>query len=315
MHIGAGVAQSLKVDTAVAILGALVLSFALFIALGWTWARWVARAYRQKQLSDQSLLLDAVWVLFASAYAMWLVLGGLVWVAAAPVAFLAYKLALAATRNRAVGKGSAGPGLTFLRVFSLGRRSEQLLDKVAGQWRHLGSVQLITGPDLARSTVQPHQFLDFLSGKLARHFVRDRASLEQFIADQDRWPDPDGRFRINSVFCHADSWQQALRRLTRDGDTILMDLRRFSASNAGCLHELQYLVDSVPLNRCVLVVDKTTDAQYLERMLREAREALPPSSPNFGSRIDEVPVYRFDTRIAGPRGLTKRLCAAAGSSA
>ena len=108
---------------------------------------------------------------------------------------------------------NATAGLTFLRVFSLGRRSEALLDSVARYWRHIGSVQMIAGPDLARSTVQPHQFLDFLSGKLTRHFVRDRASLERRMAERDHAPDPDGRFRINNFFCHADSWQAVLPRI------------------------------------------------------------------------------------------------------
>jgi hypothetical protein len=310
IELGAGLAVWLNVHAGAVVLGIVVLSLALFAALGWTLARWVARAYREKRVSDQSLLLDAVWLLFASAYAIWLVFGGLVWVATAPVAFVAYKLVLAATRRRAVGERAPVPGLTFLRVFSLGRRSEQLLNQVARHWRQIGSVQMITGPDLARSTVQPHQFLDFLSGKLARHFVRDRASLERATADQDRAPDPDGRFRINNIFCHADSWQQALRRLTRDGDMVLMDLRRFSASNTGCLHELRYLVDNVPLGRCVLVVDDTTDAPYLDRTLQKALEGLPSGSPNHGSHIHDVPVYNLDSRTGSLRRLIQRLCAA-----
>ena len=92
---------------------------------------------------------------------------------------------------------------------------------------------MITGPDVALSTVQPHQFLDFLSGKLTRHFVRDQASLERSLAERDRAQDPDGRFRINNFFCHADSWQSALPRLVEDGDAVLMDLRSFSATNTG----------------------------------------------------------------------------------
>jgi len=68
----------------------------------------------------------------------------------------------------------------------------------------------ITGPDVALSTVQPHQFLDFLSRKLDRNFVRDQASLERSLAERDHARDPDGRFRINTFFCHADSWRAAL---------------------------------------------------------------------------------------------------------
>ena len=224
------------------VLGASLLSLVVFSGIGWLLARWVAAAYRQRKVNDQSLVLDALWLLFATYYAMWLILGGLIWTATAPVAFLSYKVNL-----RLAGKmNDAAAGypvdLAFLRVFSLGRRSEQLLDSIARFWRHIGSVQMITGPDVAHSTVQPDQFLDFLSGKLVNHFVRDAASLERSVAEWDRESGSDGYFRINNFFCHADSWQTALPRLMQENDIVLMDLRSFSASNAGCVHELQYLV-------------------------------------------------------------------------
>jgi hypothetical protein len=285
-----------------------VLSLASFGAIGWVLARWVAGAYRRRKLSDRSLMLDALWLLFASAYTMWLVLGGLAWAATAPAAFLIYKLVLGAEHRFAGLTSNATRGLTFLRVFSLGRRSDVLLDGVAKYWRHIGSVQVITGPDVALSTVQPHQFLDFLSGKLSRHFVRDQASLEHSLAARDRVRDPDGRFRINNFFCHADSWQPALPRLVEGGDAVLMDLRNFSSTNAGCIHELRHLVQNVPIERCLLIVDDTTDERFLERTLNEAWEQLSPESPNRRRSADEAPVHRFEPGTAALRRVVRRLC-------
>jgi hypothetical protein len=201
--------------------------------------------------------------------------------------------------------------LTFLRVFSLGRRSNELFGYVTRYWRYIGSVQMITGPDVAVSTVQPHQFLDFLSGRLNRHFVRDRASLERSLAERDRTPDPDGRFRINNFFCHADSWQPALPRLVHEGDTVLMDLRSFSAASTGCIHELRYLLQEVPIGRCLLVVDETTDASFLERTLNEEWERLQPGSPNHGEARDQAAVYHLGSGSAPLRRLVLRLCEAA----
>jgi hypothetical protein len=251
--------------------------------------------------------LDSLWLLFASFYAMWLVLGGLAWTATTLVAFGAFKLALA-SYQKLVGPGpSASRGLTFLRVFSRGRRSERMLDALAKYWRHVGSVQIITGPDVSRSTVQPHQFLDFLAGKLGTHFVRDPASLERSVADWDRGRSEDGRFRINNFFCHADSWQSALPRFIQNGDVALMDLRCFSASNAGCVHELKHLVANVPSESCLLLVDATTDAEFLERTLRDAWQDLPPDSPNVGRRPEEVPQLRPGTGVSTLKELVRRL--------
>jgi len=306
---------SLKTPVYWFVLATVVVSLAGFGAMGWGLARWIARAYRRRKSSDQSLALDALWLLFASSYTMWLVLGGLGWAATAPVALLAYKLVLGAERRIMRLPSNVTHGLTFLRVFSLGRRSDALLDAVARHWRHLGSVQMITGPDVALSTVQPHQFLDFLSGKLTRHFVRDRASLERSLAERDRGPDPDGRFRINNFFCHADSWQAALPRLVEEGDVILMDLRTFAAANSGCIHELQYLTQQVPFERCLLIVDGTTDEAFLARTLTDAWAQLPPGSPNEKRSPDDAPVQRFESGHLAWQRLLRRLCDAGASGA
>ena len=42
-------------------------------------------------------------------------------------------------------------GLTFLRVFSLGTLSNALLESIGKHWRSIGSIQLITGPDVAHT--------------------------------------------------------------------------------------------------------------------------------------------------------------------
>ncbi len=296
------------IDVRIFVLGVLLLSLLGFGALGWAISRWISRAYRNKTFNDQSLLLDALWLLFASGYAMWLILGGLVWAATAIVAFVGFKFSLRLTQKITSPSVQSWRGLTFLRVFSLGRRSEQLLENVAKYWRHIGSVQMITGPDVARSTVQPHQFLDFLSGNLVSHFVHDRVSLVRSISEWDCEPDSDGRYRINSLFCHADTWQQALPQLAQAGDMVLMDLRSFSATNAGCTHEIQHLIANVSLNSCLLIVDKTTDVPFLEGILQQAWRCLPPHSPNKTRSPSETPIHQFDSSPHALRQLVRQLC-------
>jgi hypothetical protein len=285
-----------------------VLSLALFGAVGWGLARWVGRAYLRRAVSDQSLTLDALWLVFAVYYAMWLVLGGLRWSATAVAGFGAYKLVLALARRLRRVRPGESRGLTFLRVFALGLRSERLLETVAGSWRHVGSVQMITGPDVAKSTVQPHQFLDFLSRRLGDHFVRDAASLERAVAGCDREPGLHGRYQVNSFFCHADSWRPTLLRLVRPGDAVLMDLRSFSADNAGCIHELRHLVAHVPLDRCLLVVDATTDTSFLDQTLQEVWEDLPPRSPNRHRTPDETPRHGFAHDGDSVAEIVRHLC-------
>jgi hypothetical protein len=172
---------------------------------------------------------------------------------------------------------------------------------------------MITGPDVALSTVQPHQFLDFLGRKLARHFVRDQASLARSLAERDQSRDPDGRFRINNFFCHADSWQAALPRLVENGEAVLMDLRSFSATNAGCIHELEHLAHNVPFGRCLLVVDQTTDEAFLKHTLTAAGDTLTPASPNYQRALADAAIYRFAPGTTAMRRLLRRLCEASAS--
>lgn len=278
--------------------------------LGWRFLKWVRSAYLRKQVNDRSLTLDALGLLFASWYAMALALAGLGWVLAGVLAFAAGKMTMRWAGRRFGGGSSPVPprGLVFLRVFSPGARSDRLFDAVARYWRYIGSIDLITGPDIAHSTVQPHQLLDFLTGRLATHFVASAGTLDERMRQRDTAPDRDGWFRVNNFFCHADTWERALPRLVQGGAVVLMDLRNFSADNAGCVHELQHLVGYVPLQRCVLVVDDTTDQAFLRQTLEAAWQAMPAQSPNRSALVSDLGLHPLGTGDQSLRALLRRLC-------
>ena len=90
------------------------------------------------------------------------------------------------------------------------------------------------------------------------------------VARLDFRPDPDGRFRINEVYCHDNTWRRTLEALLDGTDRVLMDLRNFSAHNAGCRFELEQIVRRVPTDDIVLVCDKTTDLPLLHEILAAA---------------------------------------------
>src|SRR5262249_15590863 len=173
------------------------------------------------------------------------------------------------------------------------------------------SIQLINGPDVAHSTVQPHQLLDFLGGRLASHFIGDAVSFSEKMYALDTAPDRDGWYRVNSFFCRADTWQAVLARLVLAGDVILMDLRGFSSDNAGCVHELRHLIDFVPLSRCVFLVDETTDLAFARQTLDHAWKDMRAGSPNRSKTPDAVTLHQFTSGGRALRALLRRLCDAA----
>lgn len=288
----------------------IVLGFAVFGLAGYLALRLVGRLYERKKISDQSIILDAIWLLFGLNYSIGLALNEAVWILAGLVAFVVYKV-VAWIGFGWLGRRSsplrASANLLLLRVFSLGKRSEQLFDALAKHWRHVGPVQFIAGPDLATATVEPHEFLDFLAGKLARRFIDDRQTLQRRISEMDLGRDRDGRYRVNDFFCYEDTWQMTLSRLVGESDAVLMDLRGFSPQNHGVVYEINELVNVVPLERVVFVIDATTDEQFLRRTIEECWDQMRPASPNRSSAPGELNLFRFTGSHGELRALFRAL--------
>ena len=115
--------------------------------------------------------------------------------------------------------------LLLLRMFGDRDRSSRLLRDLTVHWRWVGSVDLITGTDLATELLEPHEFLDYLRGRLRRHFVRGPDDLTRRLDELDLRPDLDGRYRVNELLCHEDTWRPALEALVHEVDAVLIDLR------------------------------------------------------------------------------------------
>ena len=243
-----------------------IISFSIF---GWLGMRWIGRRYERKKVTDQSITLDSIWIVFAIVHGVFLALNGPVWSLATIFAFAIYKSIVAVGFR--LSKPATGDALRLLvlRVFSLGRRSQRLFHGIAQNWRYVGSIQLIAGPDLATSTVEPHEFLAFLGGKLSRRFIDGPQSFQERLAEIDLARDFDCRFRVNDFFCNENAWRMVLSRLIDESDAVLMDLRGFSRANAGCVFELEELKKLGAPERVLFIVDPTTDQRFLNETLGE----------------------------------------------
>jgi hypothetical protein len=272
----------------------------------------LARSYAAKWASDQTLLI-LQWWLVASLF--WpLLLGTQGRVAAllglAPYGVFLVVLLVGALAGRPAA--TAPVRLLLLRTFGSRQRSSRLLYDLTRQWRWVGSVELITGPDLASEVLEPDEFLDFLLRRTEQRFVRDPATLPRVLSGLDLRPDRDGRYRVNELLCHSDTWQSAVEGLISAVHAVLMDLRGLTASNAGVVHELELLVARVPLGRVVALVDATTDQQALRWALDRAARLAPPSSP---LAADPAPELRVVVLSVGGTDRPERLIAAVAEAA
>ena len=73
-----------------------------------------------------------------------------------------------------------------------------------------------------------------------------------------------------------------------------MDLRGFTKEARGCIYEINELLDTVPLERIVFVIDRTTDEIGLVRVLFDGWARLGAASPNRADLTPRVRLVRFD---------------------
>jgi hypothetical protein len=250
----------------------------LFAALGaalaawpaWQFGRVLAQAYADKWVSELIVVYSAAWVLNLVFEALTdgpLMLLPLLWL---PLAVLLGRKIFA--RNPLSDRRSQAPTLMVLRVFKQDRNVAALFEEVVERWRVSGRTLLIAGTDLVDHTLDAADLLGFLEGRLAERFVVGEDDVQRRLMTFDWERDPDGRFRINECYCHDTSWKYALAALVHRSRYVLMDLRGFTAANAGCRYELAVLARAPHALRVVAVVDGTSD---LRTAMSDA-EGAPP---------------------------------------
>jgi hypothetical protein len=256
------------------LLGPYVLFMLLSLPVGW--AAWLtlkrlAARYERKRFSDLQMIVDSWWIIIAAEAAATMPVPTASALVAGFVAFVVYKAGVRGVLAAWPLEADAdAPRLLLLRVFGYQPRTEKLFDRVAAVWRFRGPVHLIAAPDLATRTVDPGDTLALIGGRLAEQYVGSAAEVSQRMAVLDRRPDPDGRYRVNEVYCHDDTWQSSLEALLDASDGVLMDLRSFSRQNSGCIFELEQIARRVPSGNVVLVVDQTTDVAFLQEIAEAA---------------------------------------------
>ena len=253
--------------------------------VAWLGLLWIGHRYRRFQLSDQTFLFDALWL----AVSLWICVylmgdGERFRYLLGFLPFVCYKAVvgygLVRLRKREGRRQAAR--LLYLRVFGSSHRTEKLFDLLAARWRYAGSIQLISATDVARGRFEPDEFLNFLNGRLGDAFVSSDADLRRRLEGLDVRPDPDGRYRVNEFFCHADTWKKTVRRLMAESDLLIMDLREFASERKGAIFELGAILDDVPLAHVVMLIDDTTNEPQLRTTLADLWKGVRPQSPNVG---------------------------------
>lgn len=309
-----GIAAASGLNAIVTFILIIVIGSGVLGIAGWSVLRWIGRSYTRKSTSSQLLLGDAVMLMFMVIQGVVVVAGNGKWIPFVGLAFGAYWIVsrVMMTRVRRRVKSGISRHLLVLRPFSLGRPHAKLFEAVARDWRFLGSVQVIVGPDLTSETVEPDEFLDFIARKLDRHFVDGSQPIDTQLEALDFVPDSDGRYRVNQVLCYSNIWREVFLLLARVSHVVMMDLRGFNATNEGTKFEIQTICTVFPLSRTLFLVDETTDMETFHATAESALTTTESESANFGRELDSLQVLNLRAGMSGSRQVVSSLCRLAG---
>lgn len=245
---------------------AVALGFLLLAGVVAAWAlRRIARRYEARAFSDAQLAHGGYWATLTLYVAGGLLLlsfndgqaDGLLPLAGLALgAWLLWRWAMLRSLARLMAQAPPVlPALLMLRVFKPSHRSEAFTDRLLARWRFAAPVWMIAGPDLAGACMEPDEFFAWLGRRLHQRFITGAGSLARRLTGLSPQRDPDGRCRIDELFCANAAWQHAARALIARAGVVLLDLREYAPERAGTRFELAELLLRAPLERVLLLVD------------------------------------------------------------
>lgn len=282
--------------------------------------RTIARAYQRKAFSEWMLQFDMMWlILVVIPQGLYLLAGKnnqVIWpLFVIIVIYLVSRLLLSFILRNQFPKEKSDKHLLYLRVFARNRDSEKLFKAITHQWRFIGPVLGIGGPDIATTYVEPIDFLQFMGFRSTRQFIKKKTEITQSIQNLDNETDPDGRYRINNFYCNADTWKQTVSELFPQSSAILIDVRHFNANNKGVLFEIEHMIQSIPLRNILFIYDNTTDRKTLDHYIDEFATKVPIDSPNLHPENHQLTFFHLPARQPQHvQALIRQLFAVAGSA-
>jgi hypothetical protein len=168
----------------------------------------------------------------------------------------------------------SGRGVRMLYLWVFDERTN---DGLIERWRNVGPVQLLRGGGALGGV---RTLAATVTGRIGDLIEETADEVESRLAGFEYERTDGGRFAVNTILCSDGTWQVALNELIASTDVVQMDLGGFDEDNQGCAHELGLLVDRVPLERVLLVLDDSTDVPLLRRVLEESWSRMDEASPN-----------------------------------
>lgn len=179
--------------------------------------------------------------------------------------------------------------LLALRVFDSASLDDFL--ELTRAWKWIGTRYRLDGPGTAGSKLS--DLVNYISNRVDDSIVENEEELQSALSDFSKEPDGQLRFQVNSMQCNNATWKEALLHLLNNADTIVFNLSDLTNENRGVAYELGKLLDHVPLQRIMFLINDSTDIKVLKEILTKAWQDRVPNSPNHGTSTPRFQMFHM----------------------
>jgi hypothetical protein len=163
-------------------------------------------------------------------------------------------------------------------------------DEVEGLFRRFGPVYFLGSPATESMT---HMFDVRVKENLVSEMLVTPERIDSFLQSSSEEPFPPGNKSVGnqpsyltggypqySLLCSDGSWQYAVKRLFEIADTVVIDAAGYTPERGGLNWELGYVVNHVPTERILALIDEQTHAKALSDQFSKAWLEMGSGSPN-----------------------------------
>lgn len=135
-------------------------------------------------------------------------------------------------------------------------------------------------------------FWQYWKYSMRKRFAENLDSIEQQFKRIEKKPrNWDLSHKNIHLNCYDNTWKIAVNSFVRRSDTILMDLRGFSEERQGCRYEVNFIIDTFPIQGIVFLVDTQSDKELIHQLIFEQWKDQWVESPNLKAVEPKVRIF------------------------
>ena len=140
-------------------------------------------------------------------------------------------------------------------------------------------------------------YLQYWRFKISRSYAKDIEDIRKKLHKTLKRPRKFNlTFKNLPMFCYDNTWKLAVSEFIKHSRAILMDLRGFSEERKGCEYEIDFLLDTFPINKILFLADAKNDQSLIQKTILERWEYLRENSPNISLKNPNARIFVSSTQ-------------------